>query len=99
MRKSRDWMLNFPPGLGAPARRFVWRDPSIDVLIDSYVEWREECDTVQLAYERWSEAERPDRALGYASYRAALDREEKAAAVYRLAATRLAGVVHERLST
>jgi hypothetical protein len=32
----------------------------------------------------------------YTAYRAALDREEKAAAMYRLAATRLVGAARER---
>jgi hypothetical protein len=86
-------MLDLPPGLGTPAARFVWRDPRIDRLIDSYVAWREECETVEAAYERWSESE---RSLAYAAYRAALDREAKAAGVYRLAATRPVGAAHER---
>jgi hypothetical protein len=68
---------------------FTSRDQRIDALIDRYVDWREECETVETAYEQWTQSERPERGLAYAVYRAALDREEKAAAVYRLAATRL----------
>ncbi|HEX5192027.1 MAG TPA: hypothetical protein VFW09_04430 [Solirubrobacteraceae bacterium] len=71
-------------------------DPRLDVLIDSYVEWREECTTVETAYARWARAERPRRALAYAAYRAALDREEKAADVYGLAVTELAGIACEQ---
>jgi len=79
---------------GAPGRsrgRLEWRDPRVDALIDSYVEWREECDAVEAAYERWVESERPGRDLSYAAYRASVDREEKAATVYELASIRLVG--------
>ena len=81
----------------APSRaRFPWRDPRIDALIDSYVEWREECETVETAYGRWTQSERSEHGVAYTAYRAALDREEKAAAVYRLAATRLIGATREQ---
>lgn len=63
--------------------------------MDSYVEWREESETVEAAYERWSESERPQRRLAYAAYRAALDREEKAAAAYRVASARLVDEARE----
>jgi hypothetical protein len=53
-----------------------------DALIDLYVEWREECSAVQLAYERWREASKDDRAAAFAAYNAALDREERASDVY-----------------
>jgi hypothetical protein len=81
---------------GAPRARIASRDPRIDALIDSYVEWREECETVETAYERWGDSERSERSLAYVAYRAALDREEKAAAVYRLASTRLVGAPREQ---
>ena len=53
-----------------------------DALIDLYVEWREECSAVQLAYERWREAARDDCAAAFTAYSAALDREERASDVY-----------------
>jgi hypothetical protein len=53
-----------------------------DALIDLYVEWREECSSVQLAYERWAEACRADHAAAFAAYNAALDREERASDIY-----------------
>ena len=53
-----------------------------DALIDLYVEWREECSAVQLAYERWHRASRGDRAAAFAAYSAALDREERASNLY-----------------
>lgn len=55
---------------------------TLDGLLERYVAWREESRAVWLAYERWGEAECPTRSLAYAAYRAALDREEKAAWAY-----------------
>jgi hypothetical protein len=72
----------------------AWRDPRIDALIDSYADWREECDTVETAYEWWIQSERSTRGLAYTAYRAALDREEKAAASCRLATIRLAAAAN-----
>ena len=53
-----------------------------DALIDLYVEWREECSEVHLAYARWHRATRGDRAAAFAAYNAALDREERASDTY-----------------
>ena len=53
-----------------------------DSLIDLYVEWREECSAVWLAYERCRDASREDRAAAFVAYNAALDREEQAGNVY-----------------
>ena len=53
-----------------------------DALIDLYVEWREECSEVHLAYERWHRAARADRTDAFAAYTAALDREERASDAY-----------------
>jgi hypothetical protein len=53
-----------------------------DALIDLYVAWREECCAVQLAYERWREASKEDRAAAFVAYAAALDREERASDSY-----------------
>jgi hypothetical protein len=51
-------------------------------LIDLYVDWREECVAVQVAYTWWSDAQSDERATAFAVYRAALDREEQASRVY-----------------
>jgi hypothetical protein len=53
-----------------------------DALIELYVDWREECHSVQTAYERWIGAGREDRAEAFAVYGAALDREERAGERY-----------------
>ena len=72
------------------------RDPPADAFVESYVGWREECLAVARTYEWWAGSERGRRALAYAAYRAALDREEKAADVYRLASTRLLAAARKR---
>ena len=53
-----------------------------DALIDLYVDWREECSAVQLAYEGWREASDDGRDTAFAAYNAALDREERASDIY-----------------
>jgi hypothetical protein len=53
-----------------------------DALLEQYVSWREECEFVRLAYQRWDRAEGSDSGLAYAAYLAALDREEHAACTY-----------------
>jgi hypothetical protein len=53
-----------------------------DELIELYCDWREECALAERAYERFSSAAGPDRALAFAAYAAALDREESAASMY-----------------
>ena len=61
----------------------------VDDLIDSYVSWREESLELAAAYGRWSSCERSDRPLAVAAYTAAVDREERAADVYRECVERL----------
>src|ERR1700750_1547133 len=68
------------PGTGATGvRTHPTRTPlgrwAIDEFGAGYVSWREECQAVWLAYERWSESDRGDRGLAHAAYVAALDRE------------------------
>ncbi|HWC86417.1 MAG TPA: hypothetical protein VG388_07755 [Solirubrobacteraceae bacterium] len=61
----------------------------VDDMIDGYVSWREECRAVDASYQNWSRAEREDRELAFTAYLAALDREERAAAMYRSLAERI----------
>ena len=53
-----------------------------DGFTESHMRWRDACDEVRRAYERWDEGESPKRGLEFASYRAALDREEQAARIH-----------------
>jgi hypothetical protein len=53
-----------------------------DGFVESWVSWREASDDVRIAYRWWSECARPQRALAFAGYRAALDREQHAASIH-----------------
>ena len=55
---------------------------AIDDLLEGYVSWREACQAVWGAYERWVGSDRGERGLAYAAYLAALDGEERAARTY-----------------
>jgi hypothetical protein len=57
-------------------------DAATDSLLDGYVAWREACADVSTAYERWTRSVPCDRSLAFATYQAALDREEQASLVY-----------------
>lgn len=78
------------------------RPELVDLLIDLYCDWRTACAEVWRAYERWSDASGADRAVAFASYAGALDREQSAcdsyAAQIHAIAARLAGrkVAHIR---
>jgi hypothetical protein len=72
----RSWSQVQP--LGATERR-----PALaDAFVDSWVSWREASEDVRTAYRWWSECARPERALAFAGYRAALDREQQAASIH-----------------
>ena len=53
-------------------------------LIESWVCWREACNEVRSAYDRWGQCRAAQRALAFASYCAALEREDQAARVYSM---------------
>jgi hypothetical protein len=77
------------PTTAAPQARIMDADVSLQLrspdaaLVDGYLaswfRWREACEDVRGAYDVWRTCARPQRALAFASYRAALDREEHAA--------------------
>jgi hypothetical protein len=58
------------------------RPEMIDALMDLYCEWREECTGVHAAYSRFCDVASAERALAYAAYTAALDREGAACQSY-----------------
>jgi hypothetical protein len=70
--------------------RIGLRERLVDAFIKSYAEWREGCDDLERAYQRWTGSAPDDRDLAFLAYRAALDREEKAARVHELSADELA---------
>jgi hypothetical protein len=66
------------------------RSPSlVDKVFDRWVCWREACEDARNAYEHWGNCESSQRGLAFASYRAALDREDHAARVYSVWTDRL----------
>jgi hypothetical protein len=68
----------------------------IDAVLDGYVAWREESATVETTYRHWQGASRDERALAFAAYSAALDREEQAAEEYRRLIARAEGNISVR---
>jgi hypothetical protein len=59
------------------------RERLADVIIETYVSWREECAAVERTYAEWSRSARGERRLAHAVHVAALDREECAARTHR----------------
>ena len=57
-------------------------DVLVDRMIDLYCDWRTACAEVRSAYERFCRARATDRALAFAAYAAALDREQSACEDY-----------------
>jgi hypothetical protein len=74
--------------LGRPMR--AWPDPLVDAYVERYVDWLEERDHLRDAYRRWTVSGDLDRDLAFRAYRAALEREEKAADAYELMASEIA---------
>ncbi len=68
-------------------------DRHVDIFVESYVQWREECDALESAYQRSAESTPAERDLAFSVYRAALDREEEAASVYSKISAELDGRV------
>jgi len=62
----------------------------IDEAFARYLDWLAESEAVTAAYGVWSRVTGSNRALPFAAYRAALDREEQAATVYRSVIDRVA---------
>jgi hypothetical protein len=65
-------------------------DRLIDDVIERYVDWRETAVAAGVAYAAWAQAPAAEAARLFAAYGAALDQEEGAAQLYRLAIERLA---------
>ena len=58
------------------------RPDLVDHMIELYCDWRTACWDVRAAYERFSDAAPSDRAVAFAAYTAALDREQSACESY-----------------
>jgi hypothetical protein len=91
------WMRGFTRGRPAhdsnatgPANpEGAQRDSRADAFVERYVDWREECEALDSAYRWWGKSTRSESDLAFATYRAALDREEQAARAYELVAAGL----------
>lgn len=64
-------------------RRKPRRLERLDVVMDSYVTWREASRAVSSSYRGWSLAGQDERETAFARYTRALDQEEEAAARHR----------------
>jgi hypothetical protein len=58
------------------------RQNMVDLALDAYKAWREECAAVRAAYLTWRRARAAEAAPAFDAYSAALDREELAAKLY-----------------
>jgi hypothetical protein len=58
------------------------RSAFADEFFESYLRWREACEDVRAAYGRWADCKPQQRGLTFATYRAALEREEHAASIH-----------------
>jgi hypothetical protein len=77
--------ITAPSSTRQPAQAAPVADPFaslVDNFLDSRGFWRDACEDVRRAYEHWEDCEAPQRDLAFASYHAALDREDHAARVY-----------------
>lgn len=70
--------------LETPRRRRL-----VNAAMDAYLDWREECAAVSDAYRRWADAGEAGVAPAWWAYEAALDREERASALYDEAIRRI----------
>jgi hypothetical protein len=65
------------------------RDDIVNEAVDRYVEWRRHSSACEAAYRHWAAtAHSRDGALAFATFTAALDREEQAASQYEVAIRR-----------
>ena len=72
----------------------------VDEMLAAYVDWRETAAKSKVAYWRWSQGPAPERELRFATFVAALDQEECAAANYASIVGGVARVLsRERSST
>jgi len=69
--------------LKRPTRYRQRRLELLDMLEDSYVQWRDESRAVAESYRTWHSAAGSERDVAFDRYVAALDREEHAACGYR----------------
>jgi hypothetical protein len=72
-----------PRALPGPSAKERFRS-LVDGPIESWVCWREAREDVRSAYDCWGQCKAAQRALAFASYRAALEHEDQAARVHSM---------------
>ncbi len=83
-----------------PRTRDRWTERLlIDDAFDAYLEWRDASAEVCHAYKRWNCAPAREARSKFWAYRAALEREEHAARVYRRLVSRMEAGARERAET
>jgi hypothetical protein len=75
-RLKRQLMSSIPIAIRWHRRRLLKE------ATEAYVEWREQCSAVGVAYSHWATSRASDAARCYMAYSDALDREECASARY-----------------
>jgi hypothetical protein len=90
---ARASVISWPTTTTFPASNIDVMEKPLESIagefLDSYLCWREACEDVRAAYQRWATCEPPRRAVEFNWYRAALDWEEHAARVHSQLADRL----------
>jgi hypothetical protein len=80
--RAMSWVTRGTRSQDQPHPAAERRSALADAFVDSWVSWREASEDVGTAYRWWSECARSQRALAFAGYRAALDREQHAASIH-----------------
>jgi hypothetical protein len=70
-------MASHKPTTLRPQRRRL-----VHAAMDAYLGWRDECNAVRDSYRGWRDAGEADAAFAFQTYAAALQREQRASAVY-----------------
>jgi len=68
----------------------------VDEMLAAYVDWRETAAVARVAYGRWSQSPVAERELRFATFLAALDQEQSAAASYAGIVGGVARVLEDR---
>jgi hypothetical protein len=79
-------------------RRSIRQRDTVDLAVDAYVAWREECRAVRNAYLAWTRGPAAEAAHAFDAYEAALEREEAAANVYAELMRRVGDLVETGLA-
>ncbi|MEA2143256.1 MAG: hypothetical protein QOI64_1686 [Solirubrobacteraceae bacterium] len=77
-----DRMMQTRRGDAGTLVRALLHELLVDLMIEAYVDWREACGLVGDAHRAWASATPAGARVAFDLYLAALDQEERAAALY-----------------